>query len=268
MTSWVSNSGLATSPATTLRIYRSTDSSISAGDTVIGVGNVRSLAPSETQGYDLRNQIAPSVAGTYYYGSCVESVSGESDTTNNCSSGVQVTVTAAPQTTRAALLALYNATDGANWANNTGWLSDAPIGQWRGVRTDSGGRVTRLDLSFNRLTGSIPAELGSLSNLEWLDLYNNQLTGSIPAELGNLSNLTYLGLANNQLTGSVPEELGNLSNLTGLDLAANQLTGSIPAELGNLSNLTGLDLKLKPVDRVDAGGVGQPLQPDVPGPRQ
>ena len=97
VTSWVSNSGLATSPATTLRIYRSTDSSISAGDTVIGVGNVRSLAPSETQGYDLRKQIAPSVADTYYYGSCVDSVPGESSTTNNCSSGVSVTVSEASQ---------------------------------------------------------------------------------------------------------------------------------------------------------------------------
>ena len=70
-----------------------------------------------------------------------------------------------PATDRAALVALYNATDGANWVNNTGWLSDAPIGQWRSVTTNSSGRVTRLDLYSNRLTGSIPAELGSLSNL-------------------------------------------------------------------------------------------------------
>ena len=124
VTSWVSNSGLATSPATTLRIYRSTDSSISAGDTVIGVGNVRSLAPSETQGYDLRNQIAPSVAGTYYYGSCVESVSGESDTTNNCSSGVRVTV---EQTDPAAAFARNPALDfnGLSAAKN-----NHPVGIW------------------------------------------------------------------------------------------------------------------------------------------
>ena len=132
VTSWVSNSGLATSPATTLRIYRSTDSSISAGDTVIGVGNVRSLAPSETQGYDLRNQIAPSVAGTYYYGSCVESVSGESDTTNNCSSGVRVTV---EQTNPAAfarnpsqdfkVLAPGNTSPWGLWSDGeTMWVSD------------------------------------------------------------------------------------------------------------------------------------------------
>ena len=491
VTSWVSNSGLATSPATTLRIYRSTDSSISAGDTVIGVGNVRSLAPSETQGYDLRNQIAPSVAGTYYYGSCVESVSGESDTTNNCSSGVRVTVeqtnpaatfarnpaldfnglaadgirgmrglwsdgttmwvsdvdddtdddkiyayglatrarasardfntlraagnnnpegiwsdgttmwvaditdariyayhmttkaraadkefdtlraagnndptgiwsdgttmwvaditdariyaygladrarvpardfstlraagninprgiwtdgttmwvadwsgskiyaydmmTGArvpardfntlaaagnnnPEgiwsdgttmwvadlrdariyaynmpaasagdaaTDRAALVAFYNATGGANWGNNGNWLSNAPIGAWHGVTTDSDGRVTHLDLRTNQLTGEIPAELGNLTNLTHLYLSGNQLTGEIPAELGNLTNLIRLHLSSNQLTGEIPAELGNLTNLEGLHLYSNQLTGEIPAELGNLTNLIRLHL--------------------------
>ncbi len=35
---------------------------------------------------------APDSGGTYYYGACVDSVSGESNTGNNCSSGVAVTV--------------------------------------------------------------------------------------------------------------------------------------------------------------------------------
>ena len=39
---------------------------------------------------------APSTPGTYYYGACVDSVSGESDTTNNCSGSVTVNVGAAP----------------------------------------------------------------------------------------------------------------------------------------------------------------------------
>ena len=39
---------------------------------------------------------APSSAGTYYYGACVDTVTGESDTTNNCSSAVSVTVSAPP----------------------------------------------------------------------------------------------------------------------------------------------------------------------------
>ena len=48
---------------------------------------------------------------------------------------------------RAALVALYKATGGANWTNNTNWLTNAPIGQWQGVTTDSQGRVTELNLA-------------------------------------------------------------------------------------------------------------------------
>ena len=114
---------------------------------------------------------------------------------------------------RAALVALYNATGGANWGNNGNWLSNAPIGAWHGVTTDSDGRVTDLSLSFNQLTGEIPAELGDLTNLEGLSLFNNQLTGAIPAELGSLTNLERLYLYRNHLTGEIPAELGSLTSL-------------------------------------------------------
>ena len=145
-------------------------------------------------------------------------------------------------TDRAALVALYNATGGANWGNNGNWLSNAPMGEWHGVTTDSDGRVTHLHLYSNQLTGEIPAELGSLPSLEVLDLRTNQLTGEIPAELGDLTNLEGLDLYGNQLTGAIPAELGNLTNLRGLYLYGNQLTGAIPAELGDLSNLRVLGL--------------------------
>ena len=147
------------------------------------------------------------------------------------------TIGGAPPETMAALVALYNATGGANWRNNGNWLSNAPMGEWHGVTTDSDGRVTDLSLYDNQLTGEIPAELGDLPSLEVLSLYDNQLTGEIPAELGGLSNLTELYLDRNQLTGEIPAELGSLTNLRWLYLNNNQLTGEIPAELGNLTNL-------------------------------
>ena len=57
------------------------------------------------------------------------------------------------------------------------------------------------------MSGEIPAELGSLSNLEWLYLDSNALSGEIPAELGSLSDLTELYLNDNDLSGCVPSSL-------------------------------------------------------------
>lgn len=139
---------------------------------------------------------------------------------------------------RAALIALYNSTDGDNWANKTGWETATPGTEceWYGV-TCTGDAVTNLSLNYNDLTGTIPPELGNLDNLTYLSLIGNVLTGSIPAELGNLSNISRIFLPENQLTGPIPAELSNLSTLTRLYLNNNQITGSIPAELGNLTGL-------------------------------
>ncbi len=142
---------------------------------------------------------------------------------------------------RAALVALYNSSNGEYWINNANWLTDAPLGDWVGVTTDTTGRVVLLNLSSNKLNGLIPSELGNLASLQHLNLYSNNLTGPIPPELGNLANLTSLRLGNNRLTGPIPPELGNLANLTSLWLG-DRLTGSIPPELGNLDNLTELML--------------------------
>ena len=88
----VQNEGTAGSPATTLRFYRSTDLTISSADTEIDTVSVLALgAPGGFVGNIQPN--APSTAGTYYYGACVDSVTDESDTTNNCSAGITVNVT-------------------------------------------------------------------------------------------------------------------------------------------------------------------------------
>lgn len=76
-----------------------------------------------------------------------------------------------------------------------------------------------LNLSHNRLTGALQAEVRHLSDLRILDLSDNQFTG-VPAEIGQLKNLEVLNLSNNQLTG-LPYELGNLRNLKLLDLRGN-----------------------------------------------
>ena len=143
---------------------------------------------------------------------------------------------------RAALVTLYNATGGANWTNNTNWLSNEALSEWHGVDTDATGRVTELHLSGNELSETLPAELGDLTNLQILDLCSNELSGAIPAELGDLTNLQILELYDTGLSGAIPAELGNLTNLQILYLWGTGLSGEIPAELGNLTSLQELYL--------------------------
>lgn len=169
---------------------------------------------------------------------------------------------------RNALIAIYNATDGPNWINNTNWNTAAPLDTWYGVKTNANGCVTVLDMNpintpngGNGLKGMLPNELGDLSQLQTLDLSyqnfsgpipdnfgnltelvqvditGNQLTNEIPASIGNLSKLQILMLANNQLSGNIPNEIGNLSSLRYLLLYANELTGPLPNTVGNLSYL-------------------------------
>ena len=89
-------------------------------------------------------------------------------------------------TDKDALIALYCATDGDNWTNKTGWLTDMPIHDWFGVWAPAG-TVIELDLnpnpnvSGNNLTGTIPPELGNLTSLTLLYLPENNLTEAIPS---------------------------------------------------------------------------------------
>ncbi|MYC08063.1 MAG: hypothetical protein F4X57_12980 [Chloroflexi bacterium] len=142
---------------------------------------------------------------------------------------------------RAALTALYHATDGDNWRRNDNWLTNAPLDEWYGVETDGKRWIHNLSLNDNQLTGQLPLELGGLYNPKGLDFGNNQLTGPIPSQLGNL-NLALLNLSNNKLTGTIPSELSRMTNLVELDLHSNRLEGTIPPTLGNLTNLTFLYL--------------------------
>ena len=74
-------------------------------------------------------------------------------------------------TDRAALEALYDATDGPNWTDSTNSKTSVPLGEWYGVTTDSVGRVEALRLRNNGLAGPIPAELASLEDLNVLDFH-------------------------------------------------------------------------------------------------
>lgn len=134
-----------------------------------------------------------------------------------------------PQIERDALIALYVSADGANWSISTNWLGAAGTEcTWYGVSCIFSG-VEELRLQDNNLSGSIPPELGDLSDLYVLQLNSNNLSGSIPPELGNLS-AEAMSLADNQLSGSIPPELGNMSGAGAINLSSNSLSGRIPSE--------------------------------------
>ena len=144
---------------------------------------------------------------------------------------------------REVLVALYQATNGAQWRSRKDWLSDAPLGAWFGITADKKtGRVIKMDLSRNQLSGVIPAELGQLTRLRQMSLSGNRLSGSIPPELGQLTRLKTLRLSGNQLSGSIPTALGQLTRLKRLFLDGNQLSGPLPAALGQLTRLKYLNL--------------------------
>ena len=118
------------------------------------------------------------------------------------------------------------------------WDTQLAITSWEGVGVSGAPRrVSKLELYENQLTGSLPAELGRLTQLQRLELFHHQLTGAIPPELGQLTQLQYLDLSSNQLTGAIPVELSQLTQLQSLYLSHNQLMGGIPPELGQLTRL-------------------------------
>ena len=87
----VTNAGDGASEATRLRYYRSTDSTITRSDTEQGSESVGALAAAGRSDH-AGGMTAPSEAGYYYYGACVDSVTNESDTTDNCSSTLTLIV--------------------------------------------------------------------------------------------------------------------------------------------------------------------------------
>ena len=94
--------------------------------------------------------------------------------------------------------------------------------------------ITSLNKSFNDLTGSIPPEIGQLTNLQLLNLSFNDLSGILPEELWNLENLEALNLSNNNLSGEISSNIENLASLEVLQLDNNNFSDEIPDEICNL----------------------------------
>ncbi|XP_022847088.1 probably inactive leucine-rich repeat receptor-like protein kinase At5g48380 [Olea europaea var. sylvestris] len=93
--------------------------------------------------------------------------------------------------------------------------------------------LTGLDLSSNKIYGSIPTNISKLLvYVTSLDLSSNQLSGQIPMNLTNCTYLNVLKLNNNQLSGQIPAQFGQLDRLKEFSVANNRLTGQVP-QFGN-----------------------------------
>ena len=262
----VRNQGTAAAAATTVHYYQSPDATITADDAPVGTDPVSGLSADHTSAVSI-DLTAPSSAGTYYYGACVASVSGESNTDNNCSPGVQVTVRSgdgivniADANLRAVIAeALDKAPNAPITPDEMATLTELDAYN-KGIRNLTGlefaTNLRELSLVDNNITDVSP--LSGLTNLADLWLTVNNITDVSPLEsltrlellslsinsiadlspLSGLTNLTWLGLAGNNIADV--SLLSGLTNLTLLDLAINNIADVSP--LSGLTNLTWLEL--------------------------
>ena len=174
----VRNDGNGGAAATMLRYYRSADATITASDTQVGTGAIAGIAASGSASESVK-LTAPTTAGTYYYGACVDAVKDETDTTNNCSTSAQVTVqvtVTVPQGDPDLVVARASVSDGGPAAGARFRLSatvrnagDGPAESTtlRFYRS-SDATVTAADTQMG--TGAIGALAATGSTSEWVEL--------------------------------------------------------------------------------------------------
>ena len=81
------------------------------------------------------------------------------------------------------------------------------------------------------LRGTISPHIGQLTNLHELKLSGNALSGSLPSEMGLLSNMKLeVRMIGNLLSGTLPTELFDLTSLRFLGLSINLFTGSVSSK--------------------------------------
>ncbi|HYF68641.1 MAG TPA: hypothetical protein VD884_10915 [Ohtaekwangia sp.] len=171
---------------------------------------------------------------------------------------------------KAALLELYNSTDGINWVND--WnithlqdatpLADIPSAHLPGI-TVSNGDVTDIQFaSNNNMVGSLPASLNNLINLQTLVIRGskiassnrNRISGILPV-LNSLLLLREVDLYFNDCTGEVGWLGISGANLTTVNLHSDNTSPSnlrihINSNLANASSLLRLDLSYNRVTSV------------------
>ena len=129
-----------------------------------------------------------------------------------------------------------NLTVGYFWADSSGIDGSLPL------EIGNMSNLVRLSLSGNNLNGSIPSTIKGLQKLQCLDFDNNRLQGSIVDELCEIRSLSDLYLSNNKLFGVLPTCLGNMTSLRKLHMGFNRLTSEIPSSFWSLEDILELNL--------------------------
>ncbi|KAJ0601784.1 putative protein kinase RLK-Pelle-LRR-XI-1 family [Helianthus annuus] len=115
-------------------------------------------------------------------------------------------------------------------------------GDLRSLDFTSFPNLERFSIEYCYFEGSIPEQIGLLSNLTHLSLQGNRITGNLPVSLTNLTHLKYFNLSRNNFTGNLPVSFTNLIRLEYLDLSGNNFNGNLPVSFTNLNHLIHLDL--------------------------
>ncbi|GMI77808.1 hypothetical protein like AT1G56145 [Hibiscus trionum] len=92
----------------------------------------------------------------------------------------------------------------------------------------------------NRISGTLPPELGNLVELGELYINSCGLSGEIPSTFANLIELRIVWASDTALTGKIPDFVGNWTKLTSLRLEGNSFEGPIPSSFANLASLISL----------------------------
>ncbi|KAL8465188.1 hypothetical protein ACS0TY_034619 [Phlomoides rotata] len=113
-----------------------------------------------------------------------------------------------------------------------------------------------VQLVGNRLSGSIPVEIGSMMNFTMLHFGQNLFDGLLPSEIGRLP-LSVLNVTGNLFSGEIPTQIGNLKCLQNLDLSYNNFSGEFPSSLNQLNELTKFNISYNPYISGSVPGTGQ-----------
>ncbi|XP_028084151.1 receptor-like protein 43 [Camellia sinensis] len=92
--------------------------------------------------------------------------------------------------------------------------------------------LQELDISHNRLRGSLPRSLTNCTNLEMLNLGHNFIEDAFPFWLENLPQLKIIVLRDNKFHGPIEQPRKRLAftNLHIIDMSHNEFTGTLPSK--------------------------------------